>query len=158
MPSRGVNKAIVVGNLGADPEVRYTTGGTAVANLSVATSEFWNDKNSGQQQERTEWHRITFFGRRAEVCGEYTSKGSKVYVEGRIQTDKWQDQNNVERYTTKIIGGELQLLDSKGGNGGGQRSFGGQGQQRQQPQRQSQPAPQQQDPGFDDDLDDDIPF
>ena len=92
------------------------------------------------------------------MCGEYTSKGSKVYVEGRIQTDKWQDQNNVERYTTKIIGGELQLLDSKGGNGGGQRSFGGQGQQRQQPQRQSQPAPQQQDPGFDDDLDDDIPF
>ena len=170
MASRGINKAIIVGNLGADPETRYTAGGTAVTNLSVATSDSWRDKTSGEMQERTEWHRIVFFARLAEVAGEYLRKGSKVYVEGRIQTRKWQGQDGQDRYTTEIVGNEMQMLDSKGsgGSGGGSAPFSGS--QQSQPQRpQQQPAraqgqqqqPQQQpagDPGFDDDLDDDIPF
>ncbi|ROO27260.1 single-stranded DNA-binding protein [Salinisphaera orenii MK-B5] len=170
MASRGVNKAILIGNLGADPETRYTAGGTAVTNVNIATSDTWRDKSSGEMQERTEWHRVVFFARLAEVAGEYLRKGSKVYVEGRIQTRKWQGQDGQDRYTTEIVANEMQMLDSKGGGsapfgggggqqraqGGGYGGGGGQSQERsqnQQPQRQ--PAG---DPGFDDDLDDDIPF
>lgn len=112
--SKGINKAIIVGNLGADPETRHLPSGSSVTNISVATSDQWKDKNTGEKQERTEWHRITFFGKLAEVAGGYLRKGSKVYVEGRIQTDKWQDQSGQDRYTTKIIANEMQMLDSKG--------------------------------------------
>ncbi|MES1926165.1 single-stranded DNA-binding protein [Salinisphaera sp. T31B1] len=177
MASRGVNKAILIGNLGADPETRYTAGGTAVTNINVATSDTWRDKSSGEMQERTEWHRVVFFARLAEVAGEYLRKGSKVYVEGRIQTRKWQNKDGVDQYTTEIVANEMQMLDSKGG-GGGSAPFGGGGGQQQRPQSSgggyggaqrgggqsgpgNQPQPQRQpagDPGFDDDLDDDIPF
>ncbi len=112
--ARGINKVIIVGNLGADPEMRYMPSGGAVANLSVATSDTWKDKQTGQAQERTEWHRIIFFNRLAEICGEYLRKGSKIYLEGRLQTRKWQDKNGVERYTTEIVGSEMQMLDSRG--------------------------------------------
>ena len=111
---RGVNKVIIVGNLGQDPETRYMPSGGAVTNVSVATSESWKDKNTGQQQERTEWHRIIFFNRLAEIAGEYLKKGSKVYIEGKLQTRKWQDQNGNDRYTTEIVANELQMLDSRG--------------------------------------------
>lgn len=169
MASRGVNKAIIIGNLGADPETRYTAGGTAVTNVNIATSETWRDKSSGEMQERTEWHRVVFFARLAEIAGEYLRKGSKVYVEGRIQTRKWQGQDGQDRYTTEIVANEMQMLDSRGAGqggsapfGGGQRSQGGGqnsggGQRGSQPQYQ-QPQPAGGDPGFDDDLDDDIPF
>ena len=100
--ARGINKVILIGNLGRDPETRYTTGGAAVANVTIATHESWRDKQSGEQQERTEWHRVVFFARLAEIVGEYLKKGSKVYVEGRLQTRKWQDQSGQDRYTTEI--------------------------------------------------------
>jgi len=111
--ARGVNKAIIVGNLGADPEVRYTPGGTAVANMRVATTDSWFDKQSGERQERTEWHRVVAFARTAEVAGEYLRKGSKVYIEGRLQTRKWQGQDGQDRYTTEIVCNDLQMLDSR---------------------------------------------
>jgi single-strand DNA-binding protein len=111
--ARGVNKAILIGNLGADPEVRYTPGGSAVANLTLATSSAWRDKSSGELQERTEWHRIVFFNRLAEIVGEYLHKGSKVYVEGALRTRKWQDKSGTDRYTTEIIANEMQILDSR---------------------------------------------
>ena len=114
--SKGINKAIIVGNLGQDPEVRYTQAGKAVTNISVATSESWKDKQSGEKQEKTEWHRIVFFDRLAEVAGEYLKKGSKVYVEGKLQTRKWQDQNGADRYTTEITAREMQMLDSRQGD------------------------------------------
>ena len=177
MASRGINKAILIGNLGADPETRYTAGGTAVTNVNLATSDSWRDKSSGEMQERTEWHRVVFFARLAEVAGEYLRKGSKVYVEGRIQTRKWQNKEGQDVYTTEIVANEMQMLDSKGGGGGGSAPFGGGGgQQRPQQQgggyggqggggrggQQSYQPPQREpaggDPGFDDDLDDDIPF
>lgn len=113
--ARGVNKVILVGNLGNDPEVRYTPGGGAIANITVATSDSWKDKNTGQKQERTEWHRVVFFNRLAEVAGEYLRKGSKVYVEGSLRTRKWQDQSGQDRYTTEIVGSEMQMLDSRSG-------------------------------------------
>ncbi len=116
MASRGINKVIVVGNLGADPEVRYMPSGGAVTNVSVATSETWKDKTSGEPQERTEWHRIVFFNRLAEIAGEYLKKGSKVFVEGSLRTRKWQDNSGQDRYTTEIVAKEMQMLDSKGGN------------------------------------------
>jgi single-strand DNA-binding protein len=116
MASRGVNKVILVGNLGQDPEVRYTPAGAAIANISVATSEAWKDKQSGQAQERTEWHRVVFFNRLAEIAGEYLRKGSKVYVEGSLRTRKWTDQQGVERFTTEIVASEMQMLDGRGGN------------------------------------------
>ena len=172
MASRGINKVILIGNLGNDPEVRYSQAGAAITNISVATSESWKDKQTGQQQERTEWHRVVFFNRLAEIAGEYLKKGSKVYVEGSLRTRKWQDQSGQDRYTTEIVAAEMQMLDSRGGGGMG----GGYGddsynqapapqQQRRQapPQAQQRPAPQQapaaQPPagGFDD-FDDDIPF
>lgn len=113
----GVNKVIIVGNLGADPEVRTMPSGEAIATLSVATSESWNDKMTGERREQTEWHRIVFFRRQAEVCGQYLRKGSKIYVEGKLKTRKWQDQNGQERYTTEIQGEVMQMLDSRNGGG-----------------------------------------
>ncbi len=113
--SRGVNKAILVGNLGADPETRYTAGGSAVTNVSLATTDSWKDKQSGEQQERTEWHRVVFFGRLAEIAAEYLRKGSQIYVEGRIQTRKWQGKDGQDRWTTEIVGNEMQMLGSRGG-------------------------------------------
>lgn len=118
----GVNKVIIVGNLGADPEMRTMPNGEAVANISVATSESWTDKNTGERREITEWHRIVFYRRQAEVCGQYLRKGSKVYVEGKLRTRKWQDQNGQDRYTTEIQGDVMQMLDSRNSQGG---DFGG---------------------------------
>jgi single-strand DNA-binding protein len=116
--ARGVNKVILIGNLGADPETRAMPSGTTVANLRVATSESWRDKQSGEQQERTEWHRVAFFGRLAEVAGEYLRKGSQVYIEGSLRTRKWQDKQGNDRYSTEIIGNDLQMLGARGGAGG----------------------------------------
>ena len=113
---KGINKAIIIGNLGADPEVRYTPSNTAVCNITVATSEQWKDKQTGERQEKTEWHRIVMFNRLAEIAGEYLKKGSKVYIEGRLQTRKWQGQDGQDRYTTEIVANEMQMLDSRGGN------------------------------------------
>ena len=145
MASKGVNKVILVGNLGQDPEVRYMPNGNAVANLSIATSESWKDQQ-GQMQERTEWHRLTMYRRLAEVAGEYLRKGSQIYVEGKLQTRKWQDQQGQDKYTTEVIVDQMQML---GGKSGGQSEGGFQGQQRQQPPQQrpnqgQQPAYQQQ--------------
>lgn len=114
--ARGINKVILVGNIGADPEVRYMPNGNAVATISIATSEGWKDKQTGERQERTEWHRVVCFNRLGEIVGEYTRKGSKVYVEGSLRTRKWQDQQGQDRYTTEIIASELQMLDAKGAN------------------------------------------
>ncbi len=113
--SRGINKVILIGNLGNDPDVRYTAGGAAVTNISLATTASWRDKESGEQQDRTEWHRIVFFGRLAEIVGEYLRKGSQVYVEGRLQTRKWQDKEGNDRYSTEIVANEMQMLGSRGG-------------------------------------------
>jgi single-strand DNA-binding protein len=125
MASRGINKVILVGNLGNDPEVRQTAGGTPVATISVATSESWKDKQTGQPQERTEWHRVVFFNRLAEIAGEYLKKGSKVYVEGSLRTRKWQDKDGHDRYTTEIMGNEMQMLDSRAtGPAGGSQEHG----------------------------------
>ena len=117
MASRGVNKVILIGNLGADPETRYTAGGSAVTNVRLATTDSWRDKQSGEQQERTEWHRVVFWGRLAEIAAEYLRKGSQIYVEGRIQTRKWQGQDGQDRWTTEIVGNEMQMLGSRGGAG-----------------------------------------
>lgn len=184
MASRGVNKVIVVGNLGNDPEVRYMPNGNAVANLSIATSESWKDQQ-GQQQERTEWHRVTMYRRLAEIAGEYLKKGSQVFIEGKLQTRKWQDQQGNDRYTTEIIADNMQMMGSGGGGqgggqnmqGGGQNAQGGGGQggyqQRppqqnsggqqggyqqkpQAPQQAPQQAPKMSEPDID--FDDDIPF
>ena len=123
MARGSVNKVILIGNLGRDPEVRYTPNGLAVANITIATSEAWKDKQSGENQERTEWHRIVMYQRLAEITGEYLRKGSKVYIEGRLQTRKWQDKNTgQDRYTTEIIADSLQMLDGKGGNNTGDAS------------------------------------
>ncbi len=111
--ARGVNKVILIGNLGNDPEVRYIPSGSAVATVSIATSESWKDKQTGELQDRTEWHRVVFFSRLAEIVGEYLHKGSKIYVEGSIRTRKWQDKNGQDRYTTEIVANEMQMLDSK---------------------------------------------
>jgi len=180
MASRGVNKVILVGNLGQDPETRFLPSGGAVTNVTIATSETWKDKTSGQQQERTEWHRVVFFNRLGEIAGEYLRKGSKVYVEGSLRTRKWQGQDGQDRYTTEIVANEMQMLDSRGSGdstGGGQyqqqapqQTAPQQQQQRSAPQQQQAPqqkqqyAPQQQPtapqaaPGGFDDFDDDIPF
>ena len=150
--ARGVNKAILIGNLGNDPDMRYTAGGAAVANISIATAESWRDKESGEQQERTEWHRVVAFGRLAEIMGEYLRKGSQVYIEGRIQTRKWQDKDGQDRYTTEIVANELQMLGSKGGSS----NYDAPNQA-----SQSAPAPQaaaSSTPPPADDFDDDIPF
>jgi single-strand DNA-binding protein len=127
--ARGINKVILIGNLGADPETRAMPSGTTVANLRVATSESWRDKQSGEQQERTEWHRVALFGRLAEVAAEYLRKGSQVYIEGSLRTRKWQDKQGNDRYSTEIIGNELQMLGGRGGAGGagGESARGGAG-------------------------------
>lgn len=115
--ARGINKVILIGNLGRDPEVRYMPSGGAVANVALATSTSWRDKQSGEQNERTEWHNVVFFNRLAEIAGEYLKKGSKVYVEGSLRTRKWQDKNGNDRYTTEVVANEMQMLDSRGGGG-----------------------------------------
>ena len=155
----GVNLVIILGNLGNDPEVRYMPNGEPVANISIATSETWNDKNTGEKREKTEWHRVTAYRRTAEIIGQYTRKGSKLYVEGKLQTRKWTDNNGVDRYTTEIIADSVQLLDSRGdGNRGhdDHSSRGGQGHQQQQPQQNN--APQYNPPAQDDFDDPTIPF
>jgi single-strand DNA-binding protein len=150
--ARGVNKVVLIGNLGNDPEVRYTPSGSAVANIVVATSSAWRDKQSGELQERTEWHRIVFFNRLAEIVGEYLHKGSKVYIEGSLRTRKWQDKSGIDRYTTEIIANEMQMLDSRSSSQGS-TSGGGQAQQKSNPTTpQSEPVPSTED------FDDDIPF
>lgn len=159
MASRGVNKVILIGNLGRDPEVRYTASGSAVANVTLATSESWRDRQTGEQQEKTEWHRVVFFNRLGEIAGEYLRKGSKIYVEGRLQTRKWQDQSGNDRYTTEIVGNEMQMLDSRGGGGGGGPASGGAA-MNEQPSGDSGPS-QGGSRGMADapaDFDDDIPF
>ncbi len=113
MSSRGVNKVIIVGNLGKDPEIRYMPSGGAAANITIATSESWKDKTSGEQKDRTEWHRVVFFGKLAEIVGEYLKKGSQVYVEGSLRTNKWQDKSGNDRYTTEIIAKEMQMIGGK---------------------------------------------
>jgi single-strand DNA-binding protein len=117
--ARGINKVILIGNLGADPETRAMPSGTTVANLRIATSESWRDKQSGEQQERTEWHRVALFGRLAEIAGEYLRKGSQVYIEGSLRTRKWQDKQGNDRYSTEIVGNDLQMLGGRGGGAGG---------------------------------------
>ncbi|MCH8544798.1 MAG: single-stranded DNA-binding protein [Alcanivorax sp.] len=121
--ARGINKVILIGNLGADPETRFMPSGGAVTNANIATSESWKDRNSGQMQERTEWHRVVFFNKLGEIAGEYLKKGSKVYIEGSLRTRKWQGQDGQDRYTTEVVASEMQMLDSRGGSqGGGQDS------------------------------------
>ncbi len=179
MASRGVNKVILVGNLGQDPEVRYMPNGGAVANITLATSESWRDKQTGETKEKTEWHRVVLFGKLAEVAGEYLRKGSQVYIEGALQTRKWQDQSGQERYTTEVVvnvGGTMQMLGGRQGGGAGAAApaAGAQGNngswgQPQQPQnanqfsgsaparpQQSNAAPAGNEPPID--FDDDIPF
>ncbi|AEY00571.1 single-strand binding protein [Oceanimonas sp. GK1] len=132
MANRGINKVILIGHLGQDPEVRYMPNGNAVANITLATSETWRDKQSGEQRERTEWHRVVFFGKLAEIAGEYLRKGSQVYVEGRLQTRKWQDQGGQDRYTTEVVvdqGGTMQMLGGRPQGGGQQQGGWNQGQQ-----------------------------
>ncbi|HAI97849.1 MAG: single-stranded DNA-binding protein [Cycloclasticus sp.] len=148
----GVNKVILVGNLGKDPETRYMPSGSAVTNITVATSETWKDKNTGEKKEQTEWHRVAFFNRLAEVAGEYLKKGSKVYVEGSIHTRKWQDQSGQDRYSTEIKGSTLQMLDSRGGSSA---EFSPSSSQSKPSNFSSAPA---QPTAPMDDFDDDIPF
>jgi single-strand DNA-binding protein len=157
--ARGVNKVIIVGNLGGDPETRYMPSGSAVTNFTVATNESWKDKQTGEQKERTEWHKVAMFNRLAEIAAEYLRKGSQVYIEGKLRTRKWQGQDGQDRYTTEIIADEMQMLGGRGGAGGG-GSFGGGGQQGGGQQGGGQQsgggnAPPQPGP---DDFDDDIPF
>jgi len=140
--ARGINKVILVGNLGNDPEVRYMPSGGAVANLTIATSETWKDKESGQKVEKTEWHRVVMFNRLGEIAGEYLKKGSKVYIEGKLQTRKWQDKDGQDRYTTEIVASEMQMLDSR----------------ESAPQSQQAPQSTPVDPDNFGDFSDDIPF
>jgi len=151
--SRGVNKVILVGNLGADPETRYTAGGSAVTNVSLATTDSWKDKQSGEQQERTEWHRIVFWGRLAEIAAEYLRKGSQIYVEGRIQTRKWQGKDGQDRWTTEIVGNEMQMLGSRGGGQSPPPDYDG-GQSEGTASESSSPKKA----AAGEDFDDDIPF
>jgi single-strand DNA-binding protein len=166
--AKGINKVILIGNLGQDPETRYMPNGNAVANVSLATSDSWKDKNTGETRERTEWHRVVFFGKLAEIVGQYLKKGSKIYVEGRLQTRKWQGQDGQDRYTTEVIvdqvGGVMQMLDSRsGGAGDFDQGYG----QQSRPAPASAPANPQggyanqapaASPPMDDTFDDDIPF
>ncbi len=155
--ARGINKVILVGNVGTDPEVRYLPNGNAVTSLSLATSETWKDKQTGDKQERTEWHRIVCFNRLGEIAGEYVHKGSKLYVEGSLRTRKWQDQQGQDKYTTEIIASDIQMLDSKNA-GGGSNNYDN------APSSQHQPAPRKKEPQAEsaheafEQLDDDIPF
>ena len=154
----GINKVILVGNLGAKPEIKYASNGNAISNLSVATSESWTDKSTGQKQDRTEWHRVSLFGKVAEIAGQYLDKGSKVYVEGKLQTRKWQDQNGQDRYTTEVVvsgfNGTLQMLDRRDDINSNSAT------QTSQPQSQAapEPAPAAITPVAPDEFEDDIPF
>ena len=157
--ARGINKVILIGNLGADPETRAMPSGSTVANLRIATSESWRDKQTGEQQERTEWHRVALFGRLGEVAAEYLRKGSQVYIEGSLRTRKWQDKQGNERYTTEIIGNELQMLGGRGGGGGA--AAGGAGAKSPEAGAASAPAFPEESAGGapkGEDFDDDIPF
>ncbi len=157
--ARGINKVILVGNLGKDPEIRYVPNGGAVANLNIATSESWKDKATGEKQERTEWHRVVFFGKLAEIANEYLKKGAQIYVEGRLQTRKWQDKSGQDRYTTEIVGSELQMLGGRGGAGasdGPPVDMGYEAAGSGPSARSAQPAAPA--PGGGEDFDDDIPF
>lgn len=152
--ARGINKVILVGNLGRDPETRYTPEGLAVTNLALATSESWKDKQSGEQQERTEWHRVVMYGRLAEIASEYLKKGAKVYIEGKLRTSKWQDKaTGVDKYSTDIIAGEMQMLDGKGGSNGGS-SYNTPSSSQSSSRSQEMPESA----GMNDSFDDDIPF
>ena len=160
--AKGINKVILVGNLGNDPEVKYMPSGGAVTNISIATADSWKDKNTGDRVEKTEWHRVVFFNRLAEIAGEYLKKGSQVYIEGALRTRKWQDQSGQDKYTTEIVGSEMQMLGSKSGGSG---TFDQSAPQQSSPQARPNAAPQQSKPAqaapapqnFDD-FDDDIPF
>lgn len=151
--ARGVNKVILIGNLGGDPEIRYTQSGSAVANVNIATTEAWTDKESGGKREQTEWHRVVFFGRLAEIVNEYLKKGSQVYIEGRIQTRKWQDQSGQDRYSTEIVAREMQMLGGRGGGSSGNYD-------QSAPSAPSSPREPAGAPSGEpaDDFDDDIPF
>jgi single-strand DNA-binding protein len=149
--ARGVNKVILVGHLGKDPEIRYMPNGNAVANVTLATTESWKDKQTGEKQERTEWHNVVFFSRLAEIAGEYLKKGSQVYVEGSLRTRKWQDKSGNDRYTTEIIASEMQMLGGRGGGGGGGYAAGD-----ASPPMAEQPASSAGSAAPD--FDDDIPF
>jgi single-strand DNA-binding protein len=159
--ARGINKVIIVGNVGGDPETRYMPSGSAVTNLTIATNESWKDKQTGEQKERTEWHRVAMFNRLAEIAAEYLRKGSQVYIEGKLRTRKWQDKSGNDRYTTEIIADEMQMLGGRGGGGGGGNFGGGSqgdsqgGGQQGGGQQGGGNAPPQPGP---DDFDDDIPF
>ena len=144
--ARGINKVILIGNLGADPDTRFSAQGSAITNLNLATDESYKDKNTGQMVPKTEWHRIVLFNRLAEISRDYLKKGSKVYIEGRLQTRKWQDQGGQDRYTTEIVGNELQMLDSKPGSFDGAPAQGGYSQQQSAQQAPQQQSPQQQAP------------
>ncbi len=165
-----INKVILIGNLGRDPEVRYTPSGAAVCNVTIATSRNWKDKTSGEKVEETEWHRVVFYDRLAEIAGEYLKKGRSVYVEGRLKTRKWQDKDGVEKYTTEIVADNMQMLGGREGMGGGDEGGGGArgyardsggGEAGARPAQQrpaaAKPAPARSSTGFDD-MDDDIPF
>jgi single-strand DNA-binding protein len=160
--ARGINKVILIGNLGADPETRAMPSGMTVANIRVATSENWKDKQSGENKERTEWHNVAMFGRLGEIAGEYLKKGSKVYIEGSLRTRKWQDKQGNDRYTTEIIANEMQMLDSRGGGGmgggGGGGGGGGRKQQQSPPDDYDQGGPPAGGDKGGGDFDDDIPF
>lgn len=147
--ARGINKVIIVGNLGGDPETRYMPSGSAVTNLTVATNESWKDKQTGEQKDRTEWHKVALFNRLAEVAAEYLRKGSQVYIEGKLRTRKWQDKNGQDRWTTEIVADEMQMLGGRGGSGGSSAPMGSSS------DSSSSSAPPQPGP---DDFDDDIPF
>jgi len=151
--ARGVNKVILVGNLGKDPEVRYMPNGNAIANITLATTDSWKDKQTGEQQEKTEWHRIVMFRRLGEIAGEYLKKGSQVYIEGKLQTRKWQDNSGNDRYTTEIVANDMQML---GGRGGGSAGFPADSAPAQSAPAQSAPTPAPAAAGGD--FDDDIPF
>ena len=160
--AKGINKVILIGNMGAEPETRYLPSGGAVTNIRLATSESWKDKNTGQQQERTEWHRVVFFNRLAEIAGEYLHKGSKVYIEGALRTRKWQDKEGRDQYTTEIVANEMQMLDSRGAGGGGAGGGGGGDYdtgggfapelRQQAPRAPASPAKPEEPPAWDDDI------
>ena len=152
--ARGINKVILIGNLGADPETRYMPSGGAVTNIRLATTDSWKDKQTGEQQDRTEWHRVVFFNRLAEIVAEYLRKGSQVYIEGRIQTRKWQGQDGADRYSTEIVANEMQMLGSRGGSGGDFQSGGSSASTKSEPS----PTAAVGSGGGMDDFDDDIPF
>ena len=159
--ARGINKVILIGNVGGDPEVRYMPNGNAVATISIATTETWKDKQTGEKQDRTEWHRVVFYNRLGEIAGEYVKKGTKIYIEGSLRTRKWQDQQGTDRYTTEIIGNEMQLLDSRGAGAPQQDDYNAS----EAPARQATPSRQpvaqastETAPEGFELLDDDIPF